>query len=461
MSIKAIAIFDIGKSNKKFTLFDFSLRILDQECIAFEETEDDDGYPCDDLDGILRWIENTINKHVKSNTIDLSAINFTTYGASLVHLGDDGKRTTPFYNYLKPINPELQKDLTSPYGGELAFASDTSSPMMGMLNSGMQLYFLKLQKPDLFALISKSVHFPQYLSYLYTGHLLSEYTSVGCHTAMWNMLKQEYHQWIKDHELNDLLPPVFNSTESFKADIYDKEIQVGIGIHDSSAALLPYLMIEEKPFILLSTGTWSITVNPFNHAHLSTIDLKKDCLAFLSTDGEPVRASRLFLGKEFKFQVEKIAEYFNCKPAFHQDLAFDAKKCVNVNAKPVHKFKMEFMNAKLHGYETPESTDLSQFESAEIAYYQLMHELTDMQISSIRLALGATSVDKLFIDGGFSKNDFFVQLLANKLPHLEIVTAEAGMGTTLGAALALKACHVDKDDLAKQFNLRVIHPRKI
>src|SRR6185436_17742410 len=93
-------------------------------------------------------------------------------------------------------------------------------------------------------------------------------------------------------------------------------VAVGAGLHDSSAALIPYLATFREPFILLSTGTWCISLNPFNHSQLSDYELDQDCLCYLSYEGKPVKASRLFAGYEHEQQVKRLADHFN-KPLDH------------------------------------------------------------------------------------------------------------------------------------------------
>ena len=60
----------------------------------------------------------------------------------------------------------------------------------------------------------------------------------------------------------------------YNKDYGGRRIRVGIGIHDSSAALLSYIRCDRKPFVLVSTGTWSIALNPFNEQLLTTSELK-------------------------------------------------------------------------------------------------------------------------------------------------------------------------------------------
>ena len=90
----------------------------------------------------------------------------------------------------------------------------------------------------------------------------------------------------------------------------DKTICIGVGLHDSSSALIPYLINFQEPFVLLSTGTWCISLNPFNNTSLNKHELGNDCLCYLTYQGNPVKASRLFAGYEHEQQTKRLAEYY-------------------------------------------------------------------------------------------------------------------------------------------------------
>jgi hypothetical protein len=90
----------------------------------------------------------------------------------------------------------------------------------------------------------------------------------------------------------------------------------GCGLHDSSAALIPYLAAFTEPFVLISTGTWCISLNPFNDTPLTAAELQQDCLCYLSYDGRPVKASRLFAGRLHEIQAKRLAQHFH-KPDDH------------------------------------------------------------------------------------------------------------------------------------------------
>ncbi len=45
-----IAVVDVGKTNKKLFLFDEQYRIVYEQSDRFEETKDEDGDPCEDVE---------------------------------------------------------------------------------------------------------------------------------------------------------------------------------------------------------------------------------------------------------------------------------------------------------------------------------------------------------------------------------------------------------------------------
>ncbi len=312
MKEPVIAIFDIGKTNKKLLLFNPDLRIVSETEQRFAEIRDDDGFECDDIDLIETWIKDSVTRLVKSDRYELRAVNFTTYGATVVYLDDKGKRLTPVYNYLKPMEERISENLYKKYGGRDEFCRRTASPALGMLNSGLQPLWLKAEKPEIYDKIHTILHFPQYLSYTLTGKIYSEHTSIGCHTALWDFDNMNYHPWINAAGLKMPEPvPVETVNE---LEIEGRKIMVGIGIHDSSASLAPYFSGSNGKFLLLSTGTWCINMNPFNTERLTAEQLDRDCLCYLSITRQPVKSSRFWLGHLHETAVDRISLHFGKPP---------------------------------------------------------------------------------------------------------------------------------------------------
>lgn len=432
--MNVVAIFDIGKTNKKVFLFDENYRIVWEKSVNFDETVDEDGFPCENIEVLKNWILDRLSEIKEMNNYVLKAINFSTYGASFVYIDDKGNSLTPLYNYLKEYPEALKKDFYKKYKGEEVFAVKTASPVLGSLNSGMQIYRLKEEKPELFEKVKHCLHLPQYLSFLLTGEAYTDITSIGCHTNLWNFKKMKYHKWLKNEGIKDKLPPIHPGRDVIKK---ENDLAIGIGLHDSSSAIIPYTINFTEPFVLLSTGTWSISLNPFNNKPLTFEELEKDCLCYMQYTEKPVKAARLFSGNEHEIQAKRLAEHFNVPFDTFKDVYFD-KKIVStlraLNFTIVYPKKYDFDILK----ECPfQKRDLSVFKTYEIAYHQLMLDLVEQQVFSTNLVIHNSPVKKIFVDGGFSKNSIFMNLLAEAFPDVEVYAASMAQASALGAALAI------------------------
>lgn len=430
MKINAILIFDIGKTNKKAILFDENLSIIKEETVQFTEIQDDDGFLCEDIVSLEQWIDQVLLNILNQNVYNLLGVNFSTYGATLVYLDSKNRRLGPLYNYLKPMPEGIAEQVYKNYGGILEFSRITASPALGMLNSGLQIFWLKKVKPEIFSKVKNIVHFPQYLSFRYTGKIVSEYTSIGCHTCMWDFDLMQYHRWLGDESIK-LPDPVQNSL-TLEGKINSSSLKTGVGIHDSSASLVPYLKSSSHEFILLSTGTWCINMNPFNHTPLTAEQLENDCLCYLSVKQKPVKSSRIFAGNIHDKNVELFSKFFN--------IPFNNYKKI----KPDYKFLQKYLNTDIQEIlsSSESSVDLSldpsNFENFEEAYHVLMVELTKMIIRSVYLILPENdSVSSVYISGGFAKNELFTGLLATYLKDKNIFITEIDNATSLGAAIVM------------------------
>ena len=172
--INVIAVIDIGKTNKKILLFDESFEDVYQNSTQFDEVSDEDGYPCDDIESIENWIKSEIIRIQSEGEYAIKAINFSTHGASLIYLDKNGERITPLYNYLKPLNIEEYKEPFESYGGKEEFSRKTASPAYGMLNTGLQILKLQKEKPAFWSKVDAILHYPQYLSYLFTKKITAD-----------------------------------------------------------------------------------------------------------------------------------------------------------------------------------------------------------------------------------------------------------------------------------------------
>jgi len=417
----------VGKTNKKLFLFDEHYRIVFERSVRFLETTDEDGDPCESLESLRLSVFDALHEVSQKEEFVVQAVNFASYGASFVLLDETGQPLTPLYNYLKAYPEAIERELHEKYGGVERFSLETASPALGSLNSGLQLYRLQREKPEMYRRVKYAVHLPQYLSFLLSGRICSDMTSIGCHTALWDFGGKDYHQWVKDSGIVEKLPPIVNGNEVFPAVFSGNTCKIGAGLHDSSSALIPYLLHFHEPFILISTGTWCISLNPFNDESLTREQLEKDCLFFLTYSGTPVKASRLFAGREHEIQAKRIADHFNVSTERFRNLETDWPLVDKLTARTAIPEPLDAFAA----------IDLNRFANGEEAYHALMIHLTAVQVASTRLLFPQKAVNRIFVDGGFSKNDIFMNLLARAFGGIEVYAASMAQATAIGAALAI------------------------
>ena len=424
--IPVIAIFDVGKTNKKLFLFDEHYHIVYEKTLQFNETVDEDGDPCENLAALTAWGRDSIKELIELDAFDIKALNFSAYGASFVHIDEEGKPVAPLYNYLKPFPENLKQKFYNSYGGEIPVSMITASPVLGNLNSGMQLYWLKNNQPDVFEKINYSLHLPQYLSYLITAQPYSDITSIGCHTNLWNFPQHSYHEWVLREGITEKLAPLYSSADVVEARAFWKDFKVGIGLHDSSSALIPYLACFTEPFILISTGTWCITLNPFNKNPLTEDELKQDCLCYMSYKGEPVKASRLFAGNEHEIETKRLAQHFKVANDNYKTVEYDEQIIALLTNNNPEAPAVKFAERNLADYKDYTTT-----------YHRLILDIMWQQLASTKLVIQDDNVNRIFVDGGFSKNSIYMHLLAEAFPQMEVYAASVAQATAVGAALAI------------------------
>ena len=446
ITMKVITIIDVGKTNKKLFLFDRQYRIVWERTEQFPETTDDDGDPCEDLNRLTEWMLSAIREVLALPQFEVQAINFSGYGASLVYLDANGQPVGYLYNYLKSYPDAIRQQFYDHYGPADVLSVQTASPALDSLNSGLMLYRIKYDKPELFGHIRYVLHLPQYLSYIVTRQPLSDLTSIGCHTMLWDFTKNQYHDWVTAEGLDALMGDLFPADKAMIAQLSDGQtLLAGVGLHDSSAALIPYLAsFQDSPFVLISTGTWCISMNPFNNERITAEELQYDCLCYLTYKGEPVKASRLFAGYEHEQQTKRLAKHFGVGVDRYKQIRYDADliqtlQQTTLDVQPAEGLIPPVVMPSLAGSAFG-GRDLTRFDDYETAYHQLVLDIMAGQLISTALVLpspGQPGVTRIFVDGGFSQNQIYMNLLSAAFPDMDVLAASVAQATALGAALAI------------------------
>ena len=432
--IDVIAVFDIGKTNKKILLFDASFQVVSRNATRFDELLDDDDYPCDDIAAIENWILEKIKAIQVEKKYNIKAINFSTHGATLVYLDAEGNRIGAVYNYTKPLTGFGFSSFYEANGGVDAFSRKTASPAYGMLNTGLQMYWLKNAKPYLYQKVKTLLHYPQYLSYLFTKQPTADFTSIGAHTATWDFDQMKYHDWLQKESIS--LPEPSHGKDAILSAVNGQDIYIGSGAHDSSASIVPLLeKNKDNEFILLSTGTWVLTMNPFSKEILTKEQLNNNCLCFMTPEKQMVKSSMQFLGHVHEEYLRALSRYFNVEIKHHLSIQLDEDTSVAILTKNERFFLKEPIGTDFKA--NPDS--LKQFETYQAAYYQLMFEICEVINRSIELVLDQNNrLETIYISGGFILNTIFIDFIRKLKSEYNVRISDVKNESALGAALLMK-----------------------
>lgn len=297
-------VLDIGKTHVK-------LHVLNDErgsvhsCEITNRVIHEDPYPHFDTDHIWQWLLDGIREAAKYFSI--SAISVTTHGATaaLVDRTDaEAGLVLPVldYEFSEVENCSKQYNNFRP-----SFLETYSPDLPAGLNLGRQLFWQQRQYPEAFARVTDILMYPQYWTWRLTGKLCSEVTSLGCHTDLWAPEKKQFSSLVESQNWIARFPevvPAWTSLGAVKPAIrkhtgLNENCRVYAGIHDSNASFLRYkTLCGDKPFTVISTGTWSIVMA--SGVALHQLQANRDTLANVDVTGQPVVCSRSMGGREFE-----------------------------------------------------------------------------------------------------------------------------------------------------------------
>lgn len=432
MGEKLIAVFDVGKTNKKFTVYDSSLVAVHSETVRIGEIEVG-GVTCDDADSLVAWVKAKLAEwHSK-----LSAVAVSTHGATLALTDSEGRLVMPIVSYNHEVGSEVKQAFFEEFGSPEELYERTGTPPLGqLLNAGIQLFWIRKEYPERYAKARRILFLPQYVVFSFSGLEASEVTSLGCHTYLWDLVEGS---WSRVAEGLDV-PPRSPAIKSVWERIGEVDGVVATpGIHDSNAALLPYLMRERGDFVLASTGTWCVLMYPGAPFAPSREDVYRDVLYYVDAYGRPVKAARFKCGFEFEHYANLLKSAFGGDPLA---VRLDRKLAAEV-LKAGEAFFIPTLTPGTGQFPRSKGRVVGRLTDLARAYYYLNLSLAVQTWYALNLLTGGKRV-RVYVQGGFAKNDVYLAYLATLARRAEVVKGEYPEATSLGAALtalaALEGC---------------------
>jgi sugar (pentulose or hexulose) kinase len=266
----AIAVIDIGMTNKKVSVYDDSLRQLDAQYRVFEPLIVN-GIECHDLEVMENWFIEVLKSFAQKYPVKAVAV--SAHGATFVCIGENGKNAVPCVYYTYEPGEDFYRRFYDRFGKPEELQARTGTPAFkALINPAKGIFLLQEQFSDAFKNVKSILPYPQYWGFRFTGKAGVESTYMGNHTYLWDQVDNCFSAVAHKLGINPLIPDkLYKSwdilgtiSRDFSAKTgLPKETIVTMGIHDSNSALLPHFAKKGKQkFILNSTGTWCVIMNP-------------------------------------------------------------------------------------------------------------------------------------------------------------------------------------------------------
>lgn len=305
MDDRLTVVLDIGKTVAKASLWDAAGAMIAWQSRA-NEIIVTDHYRALDTGGIESWFAGVLSGFAAIGRI--GAIVPVAHGAAAAIIGANGL-AAPVMDYETEIPP----DIRAAYLRERDPDRETGSPAMDLgLNLGLQLYYQQSRLPRLFESDSTILPWAQYWAYRLSGVAVSEVSSFGAHTDLWNPARNAPSEmavrmgWAKSfapfRKAGDRIGPI--SAEWADRCNLPGDIDIYAGIHDSNAALHAARAnpeIAARGATILSTGTWFVSMRslaPGQAFDIGKLPFDRGCLVNIDPEGRPVPTALFMGGRE-------------------------------------------------------------------------------------------------------------------------------------------------------------------
>lgn len=420
----AILVLDIGKTNVKVALFDASARLIAAWSAPNRPLA---GPPYRHHDVVAIWDFFRDRLRAAAGIVHITHIVTTTHGATVALCGEDPCHDNGLVLPVLDYEDHVVEAIEPAYAAiRPPFAETLSPPLSAGLNYGRQIAWAKAAFPEEFARTRAILAYPQYWTWRLTGRAVSEATSLGCHSDLWQPQEQRFSTLVDRLGIAALLPEIVPAHAVIGPLRADLAAEAGLrsppvvlaGIHDTNASLIPHLMARTKSFTIVSTGTWIVVMAL--GIPLDRLDPQADMLANVAATGEPIACARFMGGREF-------AEIAGSAPA--EVKTSDLERVIADGTLALPAFSTDGGPFRQHAGNIVGPAPAAPQARAALAtlYCALM---TDHLITRLGVDTG-----DIIIEGGFVASAAFAEVMAELRPGQSVHAAGDSSGTAQGAAM--------------------------
>ena len=464
---RAIAVIDIGMTNKKVAIYDEALRLLDSLSRTFDPIEVE-GLETHDLEGMEGWFLDRLAEFALRYSI--GAIAVTTHGATLVCVGADGRPCAPCVYYTHEPGEAFQERFYALAGDPVDLQKRTGTPRLSaLINPAKGLFFLRERFPAQLAASVAVLNYPQYWGFRLTGMKGAEGTYTGCHSYLWDWERSRASSVARLLGVHDKMPSEVRDSwarlgrlrpQITKRTGLSSDTIVTMGIHDSNASLLPHIVKRSgKEFVLNSTGTWCVLMHPQEEYRFSDQELGKVVFFNRSAFNKPVKTAIFLGGMEYEKWSGLAAAHSGGAPAEPGPAAYRTllrEKSVFILPELVPG-SGQFPGSAPRAVQAGRTYALGDIESGASVPPFFKEPGTAMAALNVSLALqtvvalersGLSDGADVFTEGGFRRNAGYNGALAAALPRNPAYLTGMEEATSFGAAMtALAALRAESPEL--------------
>ncbi|MDR2952130.1 MAG: carbohydrate kinase [Treponema sp.] len=448
----AIAVIDIGMTNKKVAVYDGSLRQLDAKYRNFAPKMEGE-VETHDLEAMEEWFIKELKSFAAQYPV--KAIAVSAHGATFVCVGEDGKPAVPCVYYTYEPGDAFYRLFYERFGDEKELQARTGTPAFkALINPAKGLFFTREKYPDAFKKVTAVLPYPQYWGFRFTGKTGVESTYMGNHTYLWDQLDNRISSVAQKLEIAALMPDKlmksWDALGTVSAEFASKtglpsETIVTMGIHDSNSAMLPHFALKgERGFILNSTGTWCVIMNPVTQYGFAPDELGKVVFFNISAFGTPIKTAIFLGGQEF----ETWSGIFMKRHGRADVPGWDEETCRRI-LREKHLFLLpeltpgsgQFPSSKARIVENGKNYLPSDCGSCSAEYGELFAALRVSLVMQTLAALERIGIQKgyeVYIEGGFRKDESYNRLLSSALAGNRVYLTNVIEASALGAAMTAK-----------------------
>jgi sugar (pentulose or hexulose) kinase len=443
---RAVAVLDVGKTNKKVRVYNRQFQPLAEERTTLE-TKMHEGLEVEPTEEILDWFKEAMARLGEEH--DIRAIVVCAHGATVAMLDKEGKLAHPVISYTSEKGAEVELDFYDTFGSPEQLHYDTCTPNVGFANGAKALFYVFKRAPRLWDKVETVLFYNSYLGYELTGNYSMEPTYLGNHNYLWNFFDGTWSQVAirmgAHTRFPDKMGNPWDSLGTVKPELakecnLPEDCQVTLGIHDSNANFLPYLAKGYENFILNSTGTWCVLMSQSPTPLLTEAEVKAKVFYNLDAFNRPLKTAIFPGGMEYeKFgalsDVNDESTVDDVKKVIAEKRLFIVPGVMPAaSAFPGVDAKVS-VGDEVRLYEELEKEGGAPYSHLGQEYFAALNVSLALATRQLLERCGGEQGATVFVEGGFANNTRYCELVAALCPDYTIALTNQTEGTAFGAAL--------------------------